>query len=219
MVFALEAKSMRALLLSAVFALILAFPAAAAELSVSLKTAGGQPVRDAVVSFMPSGGAPAPKPEGRYEMAQENIQFTPFVLIVPVGADVTFPNHDKVRHHVYSFSPVKRFELKLYGHEEARTIRFDKPGIVALGCNIHDRMSAYIDVVDTPYAAKSDEAGEVVLKNLPPGGGVLTIWQPYLKAPGNAERHPISISAQGRNRQSFGLDLRPAPVPAPMPGM
>jgi plastocyanin len=197
--------------------LLTAFPAAAADLTVSLKTPTGQPVSDAVVTFAPAAGAPAPRPDGVYELVQEHIQFHPFVLIVPVGADVVFPNHDNVRHHVYSFSPVKRFELKLYGREEARTEHFDKAGIVPLGCNIHDRMSAYIDVVDTPYAAKSDASGQAALKGLPAGGGVLTVWQPYMKTPGNLQRRPVSVPASGGLQQSFVLDLRPPPPAMSMP--
>src|SRR6185312_9561809 len=84
-------------------------PAMAADLAVTLKTPSGQPVADAVVSFKPASGAGASRAEGPYVMNQENIQFHPFVLIVPVGAEVSFPNHDKVRHHVYSFSQAKRF--------------------------------------------------------------------------------------------------------------
>ena len=83
-------------------------------------------------------------------MAQENISFSPHVLIVPVGATVAFPNHDRVRHHVYSVSKPKKFDIKLYGRDETRTEAFDKPGVVALGCNIHDQMSGFIIVVDTP---------------------------------------------------------------------
>ena len=193
-----------------------ASPAAAADLTVSLKTPSGQPVRDAVVTFVPSSGAPAPPSGGHYEMAQQDIQFHPFVLIVPVGADVTFPNHDKVRHHVYSFSPVKRFELKLYGREEARSIHFDKAGVVPLGCNIHDRMSAFIDVVDTPYAARSDESGVVTLKGLPAGAGALTVWQPYLKAPRNSQTRTVGLAPQG-DREAFVLDLRDPPPAMAMP--
>jgi len=183
----------------------------AADLAVTLKTPSGQPVADAVVSFKPASGAGASRAEGPYVMNQENIQFHPFVLIVPVGAEVSFPNHDKVRHHVYSFSQAKRFELKLYGREETRTVRFDRPGVVALGCNIHDTMSAFIDVVDTPYAAKTDARGEIVLSDLPAGAGVLTIWHPYLKAPSNLQTRSIAVS--GSSRQAYVLDLR-APPPA-----
>ena len=90
-------------------------------------------------------------PPGRhYYLRQRQHQFHPFVLVVPVGANVSFPNFDPTRHHVYSFSPAKRFELKLFARDQSRSVRFDKPGVVALGCNIHDQMSAFIDVVDTP---------------------------------------------------------------------
>ncbi len=184
-------------------------PALAADLSLSLKTPSGEPVTDAVVTFRPAAGAPAPKPQGPYVMVQEDIHFHPFVLIVPAGADVNFPNHDKVRHHVYSFSQAKRFELKLYGHDETRTVHFDKAGVVALGCNIHDTMSAFIDVVDTPFAAKTDERGEAVLSDLPAGPGTLTIWHPYLKAPRNEQVHAISA---GGGRQAYVVDLRAPPA-------
>lgn len=189
-------------------------PALAADLTLSIKTPSGEPVKDAVISFRPAGGAPAPKAQGPYVMVQQDIQFHPFVLIVPMGADVNFPNRDKVRHHVYSFSAAKRFELKLYGHDETRTVHFDKAGVVALGCNIHDSMSAFIDVVDTPYVAKSDDQGEAVLNDLPAGPGTLVLWQPYLKAPRNEQVHAVTI--EGSARQAYVMDLRAPPAPMTM---
>lgn len=191
--------------------------ALAADLSLSIRTPSGDPVKDAVISFRPAAGAPAPRVQGPYLMVQEDIQFHPFVLVVPAGADVNFPNHDKVRHHVYSFSPAKKFELKLYGHDETRTVHFDKAGVVALGCNIHDRMSGYIDVMDTPYVAKTDEKGEAVLTDLPAGPGTLTIWHPYLKSPRNEQAHALTVA--GPARQAYVLDLRapPAAMSMPMP--
>jgi plastocyanin len=191
-------------------ALSVAQSASAAELSFILKTPAGQPVSDAVITFRPSAPSPAPKVAGGYVMTQENIQFHPFVLVVPVGAEVSFPNHDKVRHHVYSFSPAKRFELKLYGHDETRSVRFDKAGIVAIGCNIHDSMSAYIDVVDTPYAVRTDDKGEAVLADVPSGPGVLTIWQPYLKSPRNEQTRPLTVANDAR--AAYVLDLRAPPA-------
>ena len=177
---------MRIFLATTLAVLLLGGAAFAADLTVIVRTPAGQPVADAVASFVPTGGV-APGEPIRFgwamNMAQENLQFTPFVLIVPVGSDVIFPNHDNVRHHVYSFSPAKRFELKLYGKEDARSVRFDKVGTVALGCNIHDHMVGFLRVVDTPYAVKTDAAGRAVLKDVPAGGGTLTLWHPYLKAP------------------------------------
>jgi plastocyanin len=191
---------------------LLASPLAAqaADLEVVLKDAGGRPVPDAVVTFTPSQGS------GRAShfpwpmvMAQHNIAFEPHVLIAPVGADVSFPNLDTVRHHVYSFSPAKRFELKLYGREQTRAVRFDKAGVVAVGCNIHDRMSGFVVVVDTPYAVKTDTAGRAVI-DAPDGAGVLGVWQEDLKAPGNAITRPLVL--HGPTRQALTLDLRPHPA-------
>src|SRR3954453_22432548 len=116
-----------------------AAPLAAASLSVRVVDSSGRPVRDAIVTLYPAGGAArAPRASGRYAISQQNLQFHPFLTIVPVGADVSFPNLDPTKHHVYSFSPAKRFELKLFAKDQSRTVHFDKAGIVALGCNIHD---------------------------------------------------------------------------------
>jgi plastocyanin len=183
----------------------------AADLNVTLRDKAGKPVKDAVVSVEAAGVAPA-RPEGGYQVVQQHLQFDPFVLIVPVGADVAFPNKDTVRHHVYSFSPVKPFELKLYGRDAAvRTVHFDKPGVVALGCNIHDSMVAFIKVVSTPFAAKTDAAGHVRLRGLPANGtATLKIWHPYLRALANETASPLVLSAQDANL-TVDVDLRAAP--------
>src|SRR5262245_46521191 len=137
-------------------ALSIALPAKAAELDLTFATRAGRPVSDAVVMVRPDGGARgAARIAGPYVMAQKDTQFQPYVLIVPVGAEVAFPNLDPFHHHVYSFSKAKTFELKLYGKDETRRVTFDKAGVVAIGCNIHDNMSAYIRVSDTPWAAKT----------------------------------------------------------------
>ena len=145
-------------------ALFASFPcsAIAGDLDLRLVDAAGKPVADAVVTVHPAGGVPKRPisfPWGT-TMVQQNITFTPHVLIVPVGATVRFPNRDKVRHHIYSFSKPARFEIKLFGRDESRSYTFTSAGAVALGCNIHDTMSAFIKVVDTPFAAKSNAAGQ-----------------------------------------------------------
>lgn len=172
--------------------------ASAATLDVVARDAAGRPVADAVVTLEvahpPAGPIRFPWP---YVVKQQNISFQPHVLIVPVGAVVTFPNMDKVRHHVYSFSKPKKFELKLYGQEEARTVTFDKPGIIALGCNIHDQMSGFIIAVSTPFAAKTDAAGHASIANVPAGGATLTLWSPLVRGPGNQLAQPVTIGAAG----------------------
>lgn len=187
--------------------------AAAADLTVTVRTSAGQPVRDAVVS-VDSGAGPGgrqirfPWPQ---EMSQKDLQFDPFVLIAPVGGQVAFPNRDAVRHHVYSFSPAKRFELKLYGKGEAPSVLFDKTGVVAIGCNIHDSMVAFIKVVDTPYAAKTDASGVAVLRGVPAGSATLRVWRPYLRAPGNELTRTISVH-DGSNAEAATADLRAPPA-------
>ena len=170
------------LLSVAIAALILATPAKAGELRVLVTSPSGAPVRDAVVMVYPKAGVPK-RPirfSWPYRMVQQNMQFDPFVLVVPVGAEVAFPNRDNTRHHVYSFSPAKSFQLKLYGHDETRVVKFDKAGVVAIGCNIHDNMTAFIRVVDTPWAGKTGATGEVVIADAPAGATVI-VWHPYLK--------------------------------------
>lgn len=203
---------MRRLLLTLAVFLGIAGTAAAADLTVALRTPSGQPVRDAVVTLTYAGAPRAAPTRFAWPMTvtQHHVQFDPFVLIVPVGGEVVFPNLDKVRHHVYSFSPAKRFELKLYGQEQARTVKFDKPGAVALGCNIHDGMVAFIRVVDTPFAAKSTAAGEGVIRGAPAGAAVLTVWHPYLKTPKNELQLKVNVGTAAA-RQAVVVDVRAGP--------
>jgi len=153
------------------FALALAgvaLPLAAAPLNVRVLDASGRPVRDAVVTLYPAGNAARPAHAGgRYVVAQKDLQFRPFLTVVPVGADVSFPNLDPTKHHVYSFSAAKRFELKLFAKDQSRTVHFDKPGVVALGCNIHDQMSAFIFVTSSAWTARTNAQGFVSFADAP----------------------------------------------------
>lgn len=189
-------------------ACLFATGAAAADLTVVVRNAAGKPVRDAVVTLRSPAAPSGPiRFSWPYRVVQQNMQFDPFVLIVPVGADVAFPNKDGVRHHVYSFSPAKSFELKLYGKDESRSVRFDKVGIIALGCNIHDSMVGFIKVVDTPYAAKTDSSGRVTLRGLPAGKATLGVWHPYAKAKGGEVFSTLTLGG-GSHSQDVTLDVR-----------
>jgi len=189
-------------------------PLAAAPLAVRVVDASGRPVRDAVVTLYPAGNAArAPRASGRFAVSQKNIQFHPFLTIVPVGADVSFPNFDPTKHHVYSFSPAKRFELKLFARDQSRTVHFDKAGVVALGCNIHDQMSAFIVVTDSVWTARTSAQGVATFADAPNSPGRLTAWHPFLRAPGGIAEQ--AVGAAQRNA-SFSVKLRPAPAPMPM---
>lgn len=134
----------------------------------------GLPVENAVVYAEPDD--PVAMPQASAIIEQRGKQFNPLVSVIQMGADVTFPNFDSVRHHVYSFSPAKTFELKLYSGVPANPVKFDKAGTVVLGCNIHDTMVAFIQVVDTPYFTKSNKLGKALLRDLPNGGYTLKVW-------------------------------------------
>jgi plastocyanin len=189
----------------------LAAPLAATPLAVRVVDASGHPVKDAVVTLYPAAGQRAPKPNGRYVVSQQNLQFHPFMTIVPVGADVSFPNLDPTKHHVYSFSAPKRFELKLFAKDQSRTVHFDKAGVVALGCNIHDQMSAFIVVTDSAWTTRTSSQG-VAAFDAPAGPVRFTVFHPFLRAPGNLVEQ--SLTATQRN-VNLTVRLR-APPAMPM---
>ena len=183
---------------------------AAAPLSVRVVDAAGRPVRDAIVTLYPAGNAARPAHAGgRFVIAQKNLQFQPFLTIVPVGADVSFPNLDPTKHHVYSFSAAKKFELKLFAKDQSRIVHFDKPGVVALGCNIHDQMSAFIVVTDSAWTARTNAQGLVTFGDAPNAPARVTVWHPYLRAPGGQLQLALGPTQQSA---SFQVRLRPPPA-------
>lgn len=202
------------LFLAAILLQAFAAPLTAADLSVQIKGADGKPVRDAVVAVHLVGAAtPLPRSGGSYAIDQQNIQFHPFVTVVPVGAKVSFLNHDSVRHQVYSFSPAKRFELRLEQRQQDRVVTFDKPGVVPLGCNIHDRMIAFIDVVDTPWAIKTDANGMAIMRGLPAGQVSVDVWHPYMRAAGNHAARQMTLTEGAPNHAELVTPLRAPPQP------
>lgn len=183
--------------------------ARAGDLTVLLIDQRGAPVADAVVSVAIAGAASPSHFAQPLRMSQRDMQFSPFVLAVPVGADVSFSNEDKVRHQIFSFSPAKRFELKLFGHDQTHSIHFDKPGVVALGCNIHDNMVAYVKVTDAPFAVVTDGSGRAVFHGLPGGSAQVRAWQPYLRAPGNELQATVAIPRTGSVERDLAAPVLP----------
>ena len=200
-------------LFALITALILCSPATAGDLAISVRDAAGRPVQDAVVTVHPASGVPRGPIRFAWplRMSQQDIQFQPYVLVVPVGGAVSFPNLDRVRHQVYSFSRGNRFELELYGRDESRAHTFAAAGVAALGCNIHDQMLAYIKVVDTPWAAKTSSSGDVTLTAIPAGGATLRVWHPRLAGRGNEISRPLTITAAaGRTSVTGDFSARAA---------
>ncbi|MGR6799681.1 methylamine utilization protein [Sphaerotilus sulfidivorans] len=128
----------------------------------------------------------------RAEVVQRQRNFEPGVLVVQTGTQVDFPNQDTVRHHVYSFSPVKTFEIKLYAGRPAAPVLFDRAGVITLGCNIHDQMIAHVVMVDTPLFGRTDAAGRLVLE-VPAGEHRLRAWHPDMREGLDLQAQPLRV--------------------------
>jgi hypothetical protein len=139
-------------------------------------------------------------------MDQINKTFVPHILPIAVGTEVSFPNHDQIHHHVYSFSRAKTFEIPLYKDETTPPVRFDRLGAVKVGCNIHDFMSGVILVVPTPYFAMTDASGAFTLRDLPPGTYKIVAWQESSKTPLDATAQTVEVGA-GATPLTFILEV------------
>lgn len=166
----------------------------AVPVTVQLRGANGQPLANAAVAVEVKGRT-GKATTAKAEMGQRDRQFTPQLLVVQTGTAVNFPNFDTVRHHVYSFSPIKVIDIKLYSGTPAEPVVFDKPGVATLGCNIHDRMSAHIVVVDTPTFGRTDDKGQVAF-DLPAGEHVVKAWHSGQKSP-NLQSVKLDVPAGG----------------------
>lgn len=196
-----------------VWALLAPLPAHAASLAVSVADGQGTPLEDAVVWLVAKSPGPQ-RPRRDAMIEQVNKTFVPTVTVVQAGTQVRFPNRDEVRHHVYSFSPAKRFEIKLYSGTPAEPILFDKPGEVVLGCNIHDHMIAYVYVVESPHFAKAGKDGKARMDDVPAGDYELHAWHYAQSAPGASPR-ALRVGAAENAPASIAIPLRPmTPRPA-----
>lgn len=187
-------------LLSALLPLALlaaAAPLHAATVELQVTDASGKPLPGAALFLESKEARAAAKPGAVVDVVQVNRQFQPTVSVVTVGTPVNFPNRDTVRHHVYSFSPVKKFEIKLYVGTPTAPVVFDNPGIAVLGCNIHDTMAAWVLAVDTPHHGLSGADGRLSLANVPAGSYRLRSWHPSLPPGAPAQDQPLQVAAAG----------------------
>ncbi len=200
----------KSLIITATLLTVLNVKSYAGELSVDVLDTVGTPIENAVVYAEPESKVSTVKATAIID--QRGKQFNPLVSVVQTGTDISFPNLDSVRHHVYSFSPAKTFELKLYSGVPTAPVKFDKAGTVVLGCNIHDFMVAFIQVVDTPYFAKTDKTGKVVLHDLPNGNYTLKAWHYALANEKETFEKPIVV--KGAENTTINLALKPFLMPA-----
>ena len=151
----------------------------AATLNLTLTDQHGTPVEDAVMYVRSIDGSIPPSSPMQVDVDQIDEAFVPHVRAATAGSLVNFPNSDHVRHHVYSFSKAKTFEVPLYSGVPSAPTLFDQAGLVTLGCNIHDHMLGYILILDTPYFSEI-RAGKGSIATLPAGELVVEIWHPRL---------------------------------------
>jgi plastocyanin len=178
--------------------------AAAADMTVSVLDSAGHGVAGIVITAEPEAAAPSEKRLAHTAtMDQQHMQFVPRILVIQTGTGVDFPNSDQIQHQVYSFSAPKTFKLSLYAGHKYPPIVFDRPGLVTLGCNIHDGMIGYIYVTDSPFFGRSDDAGQLQLHGLPAGNYRLTAWHPQMQEPG---------SGSLQQQLTLADNVRPTPV-------
>lgn len=194
---------------TAAVTLVLAAGAHAGGLQATVLDQAGRPVADAVITATPlfAAAEPAAVPaEGTVDQVDKT--FVPYVTVLRTGTQVRFPNSDNIRHHVYSFSPAKRFELPLYTGKHAAPVLFDKAGTVVMGCNIHDWMVAYVYVAETPYFAKTPASGVAQLHDLPAGQYAVRVWHPEMDGPEQATTRTVVIDEPALASASWTISLQ-----------
>ncbi|MDP2029701.1 MAG: methylamine utilization protein [Thiobacillus sp.] len=177
-----------------------------ANLTLQVKSSSNTPLEDIVVYLVSNKTANLPVRAANAQIQQINKMFVPLVSVVQSGSLVEFPNRDTFRHHVYSFSPAKKFEIKLYADTPTKPVLFDKAGYVVMGCNIHDNMISHLLIVDTPYFGKTDANGIARILDVPAGDYSLTAWNYRLP---NKDSHTAQITVKTDSTQTLLIKTRP----------
>jgi plastocyanin len=185
-----------------------AFPGVGLAATLQATVSDGEgALAEAVVVATPVGGLSSrEQDQGNAIIDQIDKQFVPLVTVIQAGTKVEFPNHDGIRHHVYSFSEAKTFEIPLYKGTPPEPIEFDKAGEVSLGCNIHDWMTAHILVTESPYFAKTDAQGRAELSGLPPGEYVVEVWHYEQAGPSSDTATAVSVTDGGAGPLAFEIE-------------
>lgn len=202
-------------LVSALLLLPLLLPVSALlpaqELQVDLVDGDGQALPGAVIELLlPSAQQAQYRQPGAVSVDQVDKEFVPHVTAIVAGSEVRFPNSDDILHHVYSFSPAREFNIPLYGRGENVDYfePFPEPGVVEIGCNIHDWMLGYIYVGETSLLAITDASGSARLASLPVGEFQVRIWHGQLDAEQNMLLETVRLNAGETSKLSLKLDLQ-----------
>ncbi len=195
-----------------------AISASAATLQVIVTGPDGRPAADVAVMVQPASTVPMAAPAGPTVIEQKDIRFAPFVTVVPLGGTVRFVNKDRYDHHVRSLAggplgnvaPAKTFEFRMAGVkggvESSAEVRFDQPGIVALGCHLHGSMRGHLVVSVTPHVAVTDSAGRATIHNVPDGQAEIRLWHPEQLSDQTAARAQVATNA---TRTELKLNFSP----------
>ena len=184
-----------------------------ATLTVTVLLPDGHPLGGVIVTARPSASPAHPAAPVAAAMDQIDRAFAPDLLVIPVGSTVAFPNSDSVSHQIYSFSPAKRFQLPLYRGKPYPPVVFDQPGLVTLGCNIHDEMLAYVVVTDAPLYGPTNKKGSWSAEA--PGGAYrISIWHPRIRDEAKYLEGGVMVSDADGGTLTFHLTklLKPAPL-------
>ncbi len=184
----------------------------AATVVVEVFKRDGKPLTGAVVTIEAEAPSLPAAPPVRAIMDQVNLAFVPDVLVIPLHSTVQFPNSDAVGHQVYSFSSARRFQLPLYRGKPYPPVQFDQPGVVTLGCNIHDNMIAYVVVTTAPFVGRTDPRGEWQAANVPNGKYRVRVWHPLLSEPQELVRDVEAGGERVGIEFRLSKSLRPAPL-------
>ncbi|WP_271270350.1 hypothetical protein [Aliamphritea hakodatensis] len=186
-------------------------PALAIELNVQVLSASGEPLQDMVVYAEPLDGQQLPATDKVVSVGQKGKSFAPYVSVSQAGSDVLFDNQDDITHHIYSVDSDARFSFKIKAGEQRLQRGLDQSGEVAMGCNIHDWMSGYLLLVDTPLFGKTSQAGAVSFDTPEAGRYRVTVWHPQLLADNNREAQTVDVQngMKVTARLTSGMDETP----------
>ncbi|WP_247870124.1 methylamine utilization protein [Methylophaga sp. SB9B] len=191
--------------------LILVSPVQASAVTLNIIDQHQQPVANAVIEILNSAEIKG-SPTNIAVIDQINKAFVPEQIIIQQGQAVDFPNSDNIRHHVYSFSEAKTFELKLYADKPEKEIVFEQPGVVVVGCNIHDSMIGYIYVAEHQFFTSSD-LGVAHIAASAESSPQISIWHPYA-ANGAESRQTFEVNQLEKNATGeyiVEIELTPPP--------
>lgn len=199
---------------SIIFGAIAFTPVALSQTIIKVVDQDNNPLPNAVIELVESASNTEKLTTDKvHVMDQINKSFVPDILVVPKNSLVSFPNSDDIRHHVYSFSKAKTFELKLYAGKPKNPVRFEQSGVVVMGCNIHDSMVGYIYVTEKAFSYITDEKGIVLVPETLTPNTQLQIWHPNSKK-GVTEHTSFTVDQSMLERKAVVLSI---PISSPAP--